>query len=203
MVEDGWLKCTLRGEDVAFLWNRSAFRRRPARVELFSGLYYFPDAHANLVVTISIYALHEVYQPRIYVPLPLRKYLRSVYFRKQMHILLYHQRNLCSMSKESPDRYPTFPLHSHFLGLSLDLSLRLFFFLFFSLLFSRFFIVVYLFVRKLFLLTLLMLAAVVSLSHLSFFEFLNCRIHAMLNIGESFSFFFSWHIKSPYIILRV
>ena len=66
-----------------------------AWVKIFSGLYDFPDINAILVVTPSAYASrmdtpavkHTTHG--IYAALPLKRYLRSVYFRKQVYFLLF------------------------------------------------------------------------------------------------------------------
>ena len=62
--------------------------------EIFPSLYNFPAANTILVVTPPTYKLQEDVSPIEHATyansaaLPLRKYLYSVYFRKQEHILL-------------------------------------------------------------------------------------------------------------------
>ena len=86
------------------LYRGETFLLHSVRVEIFPGLYNFPDAQAILVLIPPASALNVDTPPfwhathAIYVALPLRKWLRSIYFRKQVDILLYHQRNLRGIS---------------------------------------------------------------------------------------------------------
>ena len=107
---------------VAF--NFFAFPLYSPRVEIFPGLYYFPHAYAILVVTPSTNTLRLDTPPvyyttnATYMKLPLRKYLRSVYIWKQLHILLGHPRNLCSMLKECSGRYSKWANQSRIISYS-------------------------------------------------------------------------------------
>ena len=76
-----------------------------AGVEIFPGLYNFPDAHTVLIVTPTTYALHVDTLPvkhathATYAAFPLGH--QPVYFRKQVYILLGYPHNLWGMSKGS------------------------------------------------------------------------------------------------------
>ena len=75
------------------------FSWRPCNPRGHTSRLYVAHRHSSL----SSNATHATY-----ASLPLKKYLRSVYFRKQVHILLCHPRNLGGKSKGSSSRYLTF-----------------------------------------------------------------------------------------------
>ena len=112
---------THRGDWAVFLRNLSAILLRSVYIEIFSGLYNFPDAQAILVVTPSTNTLHVDMPPR---SMPSMKFARHfcwsspsllehqcpVDFRKQVYFLLFfcfqrptlqvcHPRNLRCISE--------------------------------------------------------------------------------------------------------
>ena len=106
-----------RGNSAIFLWNLSAFLLHSAWIEIFPGLYNFPDAYAILVITPSACTLHVDTPHSSMSPMqfpwhfhwsPL-KHLCPIYFRKQVYflplfcfqcpiLLVCHPRNLHSIS---------------------------------------------------------------------------------------------------------
>ena len=110
-----WRKASSQSSETSSSFS-VGFLRSPffsARIEIFPGLYNFPGAHANLVVTSLANVLHvdttsvQHAAHATYVALPLRKYLRSNYFREQVSILLCHPRNLYGMSRDLSGKYLT------------------------------------------------------------------------------------------------
>ena len=77
-----------RGDGVVFLWNLSAFLLYSAWVEIFSGLYNFPDAHAVLVVQ-PMHSMWTCLQPSMPLTQLRWHFLHTVYFRKQVYFLLF------------------------------------------------------------------------------------------------------------------
>ena len=105
------------GDSAVFLRHLSALF---CQVKILRGLYNFPDAHAILMVTLTAYVLH-MGTPILHATHATYIVLPAVPFRKQVHILLCHLCNLCSISKESSSWYPT-ELLSHTLQWKLQVT---------------------------------------------------------------------------------